>query len=70
MSLPSIIEAVEFRREQYGWTQTKMASELFMAVTHYNEFIHGKRGLPYSAMRHAFRIGVPAKCLFQIEEMK
>lgn len=68
MALPSIKDALEFRREQYGWTQARMAKELKMYQSHYSDFIKGKRGLPYSAMRHAFRIGIPAKCLFQIEK--
>lgn len=65
-NLPSVIDAVEFRREQYVWSQKKMAKELHMCQSHYSEFIHGKRSLPMIAVKHAFRIGVPAAVLLQI----
>ncbi len=70
MSLPSIIGAIKFRQEQYGYTQTEMARELHMAQSHYSSFLSGKRRLPYSAMRHAYRIGVPPDVLFQVETEK
>lgn len=59
----SIIDALEFRREQYGLTATEFASILGFAQTHYSEFVNGKRRLPRAAMCRAFAIGVPAEVL-------
>lgn len=70
MSIPTIIEAVEFRREQYGLNQRQMALVLGMGPSHYNEFIKGKRELPKHSMAQAFAFGVPAERLFQTEPNK
>lgn len=67
--LPTLLEAVEFRREQYGWNQTKMAAMLDLSRSHYTEFKHGRRGLPVKSIRKAYAIGVPAAVLLQ-EELK
>lgn len=56
-------DALEFRREQYGWSAKKMAAMLDMSNTHYSEFIHGKRALPINAIRKAYAIGIPASVL-------
>lgn len=64
-SLPSIPVALEFRREQYGWTQAKMSMELGIQSSHYSEIINGKRRLPLNATKLAYLIGVPAKVLLQ-----
>ena len=64
--LPSLKDAVEFRREQYGWTKTVMARELHISLPNYSDFIHGRRGLPFIAIKHAYRIGIPATVLLQI----
>jgi len=69
-NIPSVIDAVEFRRDQYGWTQTKMAKELHITQTHYSEFIHSKRSLPLIAIKYAYKIGVPAAVLLQIRSPK
>lgn len=63
--LPTIIDAVEFRRDQYGYTKTQMAFELGMCLSHYSEFIHRKRPLPLKARIKAHKIGVPAEVLLQ-----
>lgn len=63
--LPSIVEALEFRRNQYGLTQTEWATVLGMGQSHYSEFVSGERSLPKHAMAAAFHYGVPAECLFQ-----
>lgn len=65
MSIPSTIEAVEFRRDQYGLTQAQWAYVLGMQPSHYSEFVRGARRLPGLAMGTAFAYGVPAECLFQ-----
>ncbi len=67
MGLPTLIEAVEFRREQYGWNRSRMARELGLTRSHYNEFVSGKRGLPMNARCRAYALGVPADVLLQIE---
>jgi len=67
-NVPSIPVALEFRREQYGWTQAKMAMELRLQRSHYNEIIKGKRNLPLMATKLAYSIGVPAKVLLQLKE--
>lgn len=64
----SIIEAVEFRREQYGLKKRAWAERLGMQPSHYSEFLYGKRALPKSAMALAYRYGVPADFLFQCEQ--
>ena len=65
MSLPSTIEAVEFRREQYRLTQEQWARVLRMSPSRYSEFVNGRRGLPKRAMTYAYAFGVPPECLFQ-----
>lgn len=60
---PPLIDAVEFRREQYGWSRNKMAAMLDLSLPHYSEFVHGKRNLPINSVRKAYAIGIPAKVL-------
>jgi antitoxin component HigA of HigAB toxin-antitoxin module len=59
----SLIDMMEFRRDQYGLTQKEFASIIGMSVSHYNEFIHGKRNLPLNARTKAYRIGISADIL-------
>ena len=68
--LPTIRSALEFRREQYGWTATMMAKALGLRRSHYSEIVHGKRRLPYRAVCKAFEIGVPASVLLQTRKTK
>jgi len=63
--MPTPEEALEFRREQYGWTMTRMAFELGIKLSHYSEVISGKRRLPLEAIRQAVKIGVPSKVILQ-----
>lgn len=65
MSLPTIVDALEFRRDQYGLTQRDWAYVLGMQQSHYSEFVHGKRGLTLAQAAKAFEFGVPATALFQ-----
>lgn len=62
---PKLVDAVEFRREQYGWSKKKMADMLDMSRSHYSEFVHGKHGLPANSIRKAYAIGIPAAVLLQ-----
>ena len=68
--LPSIRSALEFRREAYGWTRTRMAQAIGIGKSHYSEVISGKRALPYKAACRAFEIGVPAEILLQTRKTK
>lgn len=70
LRLPTIREALEFRREAYGWTQAKMASALGLHGSHYSEIIRGRRRLPVNAMKAAFEIGVPPEVLLQTPKTK
>lgn len=63
--LPSITAALEFRRDQYGWTATKLAKAIGMSRHHFSEVMAGKRRLPLNARIKAHKIGVPAKVLLQ-----
>jgi len=63
--LPSVVDAIEFRRDQYGWYKADMARALGLNPSHYIEFLKGERGLPINAMRNAYSIGIPAKVLLQ-----
>ena len=63
--MPSIIEAVEFRREQYGLTKRDWAKVIGMQPSHYTEFTQGKKGLPMKQAAKCFQFGVPAELLFQ-----
>ena len=61
----SAVDALEFRREQYGLTQAEFAALLGMQSSHYSEFLHEKRRLPIGAVKRAYAIGVPADALLQ-----
>lgn len=62
-SPPPIVDAVQFRQEQYGWNDTRMAAMLDLSLPHYSEFKHGKRNLPINSIRKAYAIGIPASVL-------
>lgn len=64
---PSVVGAVEFRRDQFGLNDSEWAQVLGMAKQHYSDFKAGRRSLPITAMVRAFALGVPAECLFQID---
>ena len=65
MKLPSIVDAVEFRREQYLLTQKQWAQVIGTSPSHYSEFVSGKRSLTLAQAAKCFEYGVPAECLFQ-----
>lgn len=66
--LPSVRDALEFRREQYGKRANQWALDLGMANTNYSEFVHGRRRLPLTARIKAYELGVPAAILLQNED--
>lgn len=55
----SAIDAIEFRREAYGFTREEMAKILGMRPSHYSEFVARKISLPKRAALRAITIGVP-----------
>ena len=61
----SIIDAVEFRREQYELTKRDWAALIGIGATHYGEFTRGKRNLTLKQAAKCFQFGVPAEHLFQ-----
>lgn len=61
----SIIEAVEFRRDQYGLTAGEFSAVLGITKTNYSDFVHGRKNLPLNARIRAFAIGVPPELLLQ-----
>ena len=65
VKLPSVVDAVEFRREQYLLTQGQWAKVIGTSASHYSEFVRGKRGLTLAQAAACFEYGVPAECLFQ-----
>lgn len=65
-----LIDAMEFRRDQYGLRPTEFASVLGMGGAHYYEFLNGKRGLSINATKRAAAIGVPKEALLDIVEYK
>lgn len=68
--IPSVVDAIKFRQEQYGWNQNQMAKALDMQKSHYSEFLAGKRDLPIGAIKKAYSIGVPANILLQLGDRK
>jgi hypothetical protein len=68
--LPSVIDAVEFRREQYGLNCHQWSAVLGMMPSHYSEFVNGIRPLPKAAMAEAYAHGVPADALFKQRPVK
>jgi hypothetical protein len=68
--LPSVIDAMEFRREAYGLSCRQWSAVIGMQQSHYSEFVNGKRELPKSAMVEAYAYGVPPDCLFQVRPDK
>jgi antitoxin component HigA of HigAB toxin-antitoxin module len=63
--LPSIVEALQFRMEQYGWQAYRLAKEIGMNKGHFSEVMSGKRRLPLNARIKAHRLGIPANVLLQ-----
>ena len=61
----SIVDALDFRRDQYGLTRAEFAAILGMTSTHFSEVMAGKRNLPLNARIRAFAVGVPAEVLLQ-----
>ena len=63
-TVPSIIEAVEFRRQQYGLTKRDWAKVIGLQPSHFTEFTQGKRNLTLKQAAKCFQYGVPAESLF------
>lgn len=61
----SLIDAMEFRRDQYCLKASEFAAIIGMTPAHYSEFTNGRRNLPLNARIRAFAIGVPSDVLLQ-----
>lgn len=59
----SLIDALEFRRDQYGLSRHDFAVLINMLPSHYSEVINGLRDLPIKSVKRAYAIGVPADVL-------
>ena len=70
MTRPSIIDAVEFRRDAFQLTQRDWAKVIGIRQSHYSEFVSGKRNLTLKQASQCFAFGVPAECLFQCSNSK
>lgn len=64
-SIPSPIEALRFRIDQYGWSDARFARVIGMQPSHFSEIMTGKRRMPLGAIRAAVKLGVPAGVLIQ-----
>ena len=65
IGLPTIVEALRFRIEQFGWTDMEFARRVGMNRHHFSEVMSGKRQFPLSARIKAYKLGVPANVLLQ-----
>lgn len=66
MKIPTIVEAIEFRREAYGWAKAKMARELRLSPYQYDRILARKAKLPFASACHAYRVGIPAQVLLAL----
>lgn len=61
--LPSLIDAIEFRMEQYGHKQATAARVMGIAVSHFNEVLKGKRTPSVKQLKKLYKYGIPATVL-------
>jgi len=61
----SMVDALDFRRDQYGLTWAEFGMLLGLSPTHMSEVKNGHRRLPLGAVKRAYAIGVPADALMQ-----
>jgi transcriptional regulator with XRE-family HTH domain len=61
----SMVDALDFRREQYGLSWAEFGMMLGLSAQHMSEVKNGKRRLPIGALKRAYAIGVPADALLQ-----
>lgn len=60
----SLVDALEFRRDQYDLPKCVFAELLGLTPSNYTEILNGKRKqLPVKAMKRAYSMGVPANVL-------
>jgi len=63
--LPTIVDAVEFRMEQYGHNQTEACRIMKIPRSNFSEFLKGKRRVPRSWQFRLHAYGIPAVVLIQ-----
>ena len=61
----SMVDALDFRRDQYGLTWAEFGMLLGLSPQHMSEVKNGHRRLPIGAVKRAYAIGVPADALMQ-----
>lgn len=61
----TLVQALEFRREQYGLNKRDFAALLGFSLARYSDVCSGRRRLPLDATKRAYAIGVPADALLQ-----
>jgi len=61
----SMVDALDFRRDQYGLTWSEFGMLLGLSPQHMSEVKNGHRRLPIGAVKRAYAIGVPADALMQ-----
>lgn len=66
----SVIDALDFRRDQYGLTWAEFGAILGISASQMSYFKTGRRRLPLNAMKRAYAIGVPADVLLQRDVKK
>lgn len=64
-NLPDPIEAIKFRMEQYGHSQTEAAKIIGVTRSRLNEILHRKRKLSLVQIRRLEKYGVPLEVLVQ-----
>ena len=63
----SMVDALNFRREQYGLSWAEFGMLLGLSAQHMSEVKNGKRRLPIGALKRAYAIGRTASVGFQSE---
>lgn len=69
-NLPPINEAIKFRMEQYGHTQTQTAKILGIPRGRMSELVSGKRTPSLKVSAKLFEYGIPPSVLFQTRAWK
>lgn len=65
MSLPSLIDAIEFRMEQYGHRQAEAARTMKISNSHLNEVLKRRRTPSVLILKRLYKYGIPAEVLLQ-----
>ncbi len=64
-TLPSVVEAIKFRLEQYDHNQRQACRIMNINPAHFNSLLRGKRELSLFQAKALFKYGIPPKVLLQ-----